>query len=161
MDSGQAADDHPVPDLAVTRHGDLVGEHAAGADLRIMPDMRARHKQVVIADGGQAPAPFGPGVQGRAFADGVAGADPKRRAFAAVLQVLRNLAHHGAGEHQAVLAEMGVPGHHGMGLQDAALAEDDFRPDHRIGPDRAAFADPCAGLDHGRGMDRGAHPAGW
>ena len=142
--------------MAAERH--LVGDHHPVADPRVVPDMRARHEQPVVAHPRDAAAARGTDVHRGPLADAVAPADAQARALAGELEVLRHLAEDGAREHRRAVAHMGVARDHDVGPKLDLLAQHDLRAQDAERAHAAARADPCAGIDDRGGVDLGAGP---
>ena len=82
MNRRQTADQGVIVDHNMPAQGRVIGEHHAVADLAILADMAADHALAAAADAGGHAAALGPGVHGDMLANGVAGADFKRRRLA-------------------------------------------------------------------------------
>ncbi len=88
------------------------------------------------------------------LAEDVAVADPQPRRFAAVGQVLRLVAEHGAEVDDVVGAELRGPHEDGVGQHAGARPDPDRTVDHDERADVRARVDGGARVDQGRRMDR-------
>ena len=80
-----------------------VGHDHAAADAAIVGDVAAGHDEAVAAERGDAVFLFAAAVDRHAFADDVVVADDHLRVAAAIADVLRIAAEHGAGKDAVVL----------------------------------------------------------
>jgi hypothetical protein len=147
-----AAEDRPVfhGDVACHLHG--VRENDAIADLAIMRDMRVRHEQAVAADARRA-AGFAREVRGHVLAHHRPIADHEVRRLAAVLEILRRAADHGAVVQPALPADGRPAGDERVAADGRAVADLHVRADHGPGPDLHADAELRAFVDERGGVN--------
>mmetsp|Transcript_18249 Transcript_18249/g.28811 ORF Transcript_18249/g.28811 Transcript_18249/m.28811 type:complete len:291 (+) Transcript_18249:602-1474(+) len=161
VDACKAANNHVILQPTMARNGRRVHHDHPVANMGIMGDMAARHKETVMADPSHAATALGAAIHRHMLANAVAFADLKTAGLTLEFKVLRHLANDSEGEHDCAGPNAGVAGDHHMAFQL------DLWPDHHVGADHTERANPRrwinprARLDHGRGVDhRSTHVLG-
>src|SRR5215213_3490082 len=158
LDDGRtAAEDDEVAhrDMACQHH--VVGENAVVADLGVVTHMGVGQEGTAVTDDRAQTTAFGTGVHGHAFADHAISADLKRRGFALVLEILRDMADVGEGKNPRPWADRRPPGQSHMAHEVTTLAQRDLGTDGAEGTDFHTRADLRAIIDDGGRMNHSFH----
>jgi hypothetical protein len=124
--------DDVAPEGRIVYHDHVVG------DLTVVSDVGTDHEQAIVADAGDHPAPFGPGVHCHILADGVVAPDHEGRFLAAILQILRLKPDRGEREnaspltHRCEALDYHVRAKCDPGGERNVLADDAVGPDHDV-----------------------------
>ena len=151
MDAGVAANEHVVFYGDVSANQRAVGQNNVVADLGVMPDVAAGHKQVVAADDCRFLLGVG-AVNGGMFPKSVARTDNRLTGSAGVADILGGIANDASGMEDAVLSQFGLSREGNVGANPATVANFDFPVNHGARADEDVFANLNFGANDGCGM---------
>ncbi len=143
---------HVTAEKTVVRDDHLVAEGA------IMPEMRAGHEEIVVADAGRGTRGRAP-MNGHMLANDIAVADFDRAASPGLeTEILRRATDERTVSNLVIRPQANHAFDHGVRLDDSARSDFHFTADARKRPDLDVIAEACAGIDQGGGMDLHSTP---
>ena len=140
MDQSAAREDRIVADIHVAGYLDTVAEHTVIADRAVMPDMRLRHDEGIVAYAGdtfRADA----SIDDDMLADLVVVADYDIASLLLPAEVLRSGRYYGVFEDLVAIAEPCSGSEAGIGMYDAVVADLDILVDEGEGFDDHVLAE--------------------
>ena len=135
--------------MSAERRG--IAENRVVADVAIVRNVRVGHEHVVVADVGDAAAPFGAAMNRHEFAKHVAIADDQLGRLAVKLQILRDQPDRRERKDLVAVADFRRPLDDRRCADAAVAAKPHVLPDHGVRTDHAAGADDRVGMDDGTG----------
>ena len=153
MDAGIASNEHVVFYDGVAANQRAVGQDGVVADLGVMADVTAGHKQVVRTDGCGFHLSIG-SVNGDVFSKSVARTDDRLGGISAVAGILGGITDDASGVENVGLSQFGSSREVNVGSDPATVANFDFSVNHSARADEDVFpqfdfgANDCRGMNH-------------
>lgn len=152
MDAGVASDEHVVLYGGVASNQRAVGQDDVVADLGVMADVAASHKQVVGANGCGFLLGVG-AVNGDVFPENVARTDDRLGRLAGVAGILGRITEDASGMEDVGFSQFGLSREVNLGADPTTVANFDFPVDHGARADGDVFAKFDFGANDGCGME--------